>query len=172
MRQPLLIIAGVLAVLSAAYWSYVMLSGEGMDSPEVLAKRALEGDSPEIREQAALDLARSGEEARPHLREVLRKTKDPVVKAGVMGGLMRLQDVPSLPLMIEAVQDPDPNVRGRAVAAVGKIIGIRYPFSSEATTQDRISLMGHMRKAYEKLKANLPPEYEKFREELAQEAPE
>src|SRR5688500_3684473 len=98
MLKPLLIIAGLLAAITLGVYAQSFFSRpDGLRPPEVLTREALEGADPTVRERAALDLARSGEPARVHLRRVLAESKSPEVKAAVIQGLEALKDWASMP---------------------------------------------------------------------------
>lgn len=158
MLKPLLLIAIVLLVLTLGLYGYLYLwSGDRLRSPEELTRVALTGGSDADKEQAALDLARSGEAAREPLRRVLAESSNPDVRAAAIQGLGELRDGDSLPDLIKLLEDPSDKVRGRAGVAVGNIIGIDFRFNATDSQTGRAKAVKAIKQAYEAYKKNPPP---------------
>jgi HEAT repeat protein len=158
MRKPLLLFACVLLLLTITLYAYMyVLSGERLPSPEVLAQTALAGGSDAEKEKAALDLARSGEGAREHLRRVMAESNNPDVKAATVQGLGELRDEESVAAIIKLLNDPSEKVRGRAGVAVGNILGIDFRFRPDAPPAEREKVIKSVQKAYDDYRKNPPP---------------
>jgi hypothetical protein len=152
MRNWLFTVFAILLVLTAGYYTYSFFwGGERLPPPEELARRALEAGSPEEQEKAALDLARSGEPAREHLRRVLAETRSPQVRAAVVEGLGALRDWESMPKLLDLLGDPDVKVRGRAGVAVTSLLGQDFSFRADDSADKRARIIRDMRSTYNKL---------------------
>jgi len=112
---------------------------------DALVETALNGDTIDNKEQAAVDLARSPDPAAPEaMRSVLEKSKDARVMIAVVQGLGYQQDRDSLPQLLKIIKDEkivdDPNdaklLRGRAAVAILKIIEQEYGWNIEADQTD------------------------------------
>ena len=157
MPAPRLLLAGVLAVLLAAVGISASWYGRAAtESPQDLARRAIDADSPREQAAAATRLAALASAHRPSaspasrvssastpastpasqpneravvvagLRETLRSAKSGEARAAAVVGLARSGDRSVLPLVVAAIEDPDPLVAGRAVAAAQHMLGVRY----------------------------------------------
>lgn len=159
MQRPLQIVLGVLVVLTLAYYTYAFFTGDRANSPEALARTALEGSSPEEKTQAALDLAALGKEAAGPMRDVLSASNEPTVRAAMIEGLAALRDWQSMPQFIEALGDDSTVVRGRAGRAVSRLLGVDFHYSATAPAPERARKIKEIQEAYETMNKNLPPQY-------------
>lgn len=108
--------AVVLIVGSFHLWYYV--SWVWPASPDQLADRALNGDSPEERGKAAVRLAECGYQGVEQMRRVLNESNDPAVRATCIEGLGSIWDYESMDLFVELLEDESRAVRGAAGTAV------------------------------------------------------
>lgn len=162
MLRPLLIVAGILLVLVFGVYVYQFFGkSDGLRSPEELSRDALEAATPAAREQAALDLARSGDRGRQHLRDVLDKSKAPEVKAAVIQGLAGVRDFDSMPRLIQNLEDTSQRVRASANAAVVEILGADFYFRADDPPEKRAAAIQAIKREYERFKQKPPPMYRK-----------
>lgn len=159
MAKWLVSITVLLALVTGGVYVFRHTGPEGLDSPEKLAARALTAATVAERERAALDLARSGPAALPHLRRVLAESDTPPVRAAVIEGLGALRDWPSMPHLLGAVEDDDRLVRGRAAVAAGRILGLEFFFQTDDPPEHRQAVVGEMKACYEAMRKSPPPQY-------------
>lgn len=67
-------------------------------------------------------------ESAEDLREVLEKGDSMQARTVAAAKLGEMRDEQSMPVLLRAMEDPDPVLRGRAAAAVRKIMGADYYF--------------------------------------------
>jgi HEAT repeat protein len=131
------------------------------EPPSVLADAVLapvassaSGAGRPARVAAARQLSSHGEAAVPELRRVLQQSKEPAVRAAVIQGLGKAKDWRSMPELIEALDDSDPLVRGRAGAAVQKIMQAKFYFRAEDPPAKRAKVIAYIKRIYGITKAN------------------
>ncbi len=115
-----------------------------------LVEQALNGEAPHLKQQAVFHLANQREV--PELRRVLKESPTPEVKVAAVQGLARADDIESVPQMFDLLEDPDPQVRGQAGAALTAMLGEDYFFAAEDSPQKRRAIAASMRKRFEQLK--------------------
>lgn len=138
-----LLLVGVLATLLAAVGISASWYGPAAtESPRDLARRIIDAESHREQATAATRLAAlaaahrtdAGPSSRPEgraevvagLRETLRSARSGQARAAAVVGLARSGDRSVLPLIVAAIEDHDPLVAGRAVAAAQHMLGVRY----------------------------------------------
>ncbi len=162
MTRVLYIVAGILLVITAGWYGYALFGrGDGLRSAEELSQDALQGGTPQVRERAALDLARHGERGRVYLRKVLAESKSPEVKTAVIQGLSAVRDFESMPRLLTMLDDPSEQVRANAGAAAARILGAEYPYVATDPPEKRAAVIQAIKRAYEVMKKNPPPMYRK-----------
>lgn len=142
--------------------SAALRSRVSVESPADLARQAITAASPKDQAQAATRLAalaaqsqpRAQPRARPKgsgdviasLQDTLTNGRTSEVRAAAIVGLARTADRSVLPLLVEAIEDDDPLVSGRAVAAVQHLLGVRYELDEQPLDrEDRRRLAGMAR---------------------------
>ncbi len=88
-------------------------------------------------------------ESAEDLRDVLEKgdsTQDRTVAAAKLG---EMRDEESMPVLLRAMEDPDPLIRGRAAAAVRKIMGADYYFRASDPPQRRNEVIATIKRDWE-----------------------
>lgn len=144
MNSPRYLLAGLVATVLVAVGLTGALSRRlAVESPSDLARRAIGEHRPEDRARAAARLAAVA--SRPQdgrsaetiacLKEVLSRGDRPEVRAAAVVGLARTEDRSLLPLLVAVIEDEDPLVAGRALAAVQHLLGVRY--ATDERTFDR-----------------------------------
>jgi len=168
MNKGLIYAVGGSAVLLAVIYGWMWLGGGGSAaSPEELARQALEAATAEEQEQAAVRLAALPQsEARSHLRDVLRQSKVAGVRAACLQGLGASHDYQSMDLLLEALEDESPLVRGRAGVAVTRMIGRDYHFRANGSEESRAKAVKGIRTCWEEMKKSKL--LESFKQELQQ----
>ncbi len=140
MNRNLGIVAGIVLFVTLAYFAWGWLSEEQPQTPQQLTQQALEAEGPVEREMAVARLAQlptTGQKASVHLRQVLQKSDLPSVRATAIQGLASEGDYDSLDVIIAALNDPDPLVRGRACAAVEDMLGMRFDMRHDDPIEKR-----------------------------------
>jgi HEAT repeat protein len=137
-------------VVVAAIW---LLWGERELSPEELAERALRAPTVDERQEAAIELARCGNESVQLLHRVFLESDTPEVRAAIAQGLGHQRHVDSLPDLIDAMEDASPLVRGRAGVAVKRIVGLDVPFGADAAVEERQKAVAFYRRFWEEAQA-------------------
>jgi hypothetical protein len=137
--------------------SAALRSRGAAQTPADLARQAITAASPKDQAQAATRLAALAAQPRPQnrpggsgdvissLQETLANGRTSEVRAAAIVGLARTADRSVLPLLVEAIEDNDPLVSGRAVAAVQHLLGVRYEVNEQLDREDRRRLAGMAR---------------------------
>jgi HEAT repeat protein len=161
MFKVLIYLAAGLLTLTIGVYGYSALSGRGDKLPPAakLADQALTASTPDAREKAALDLARFGQGAEPHLRRVLTESTQASVKAAVIQGLAALGDWESMPQLIDALEDADAQVQGRAQAAVTHLLGKDFFFRPADEPLDVAVAIRGVRAEYERIRTSPSPKF-------------
>jgi HEAT repeat protein len=135
-----LLVGGIAATaLVALGISAAIRSRVNVETPADLARQAITATSPKDQAQAATRLAALAAQPRPDrsgaviasLEETLTNGRTAEVRAAAIVGLARTGDRSVLPLLVEAIEDDDPLVSGRAVAAVQHLLGVRYELDEQ-----------------------------------------
>jgi hypothetical protein len=156
-RRPLLIAAGVLLLIVVVVYGIRLLPSGGPPAAKELARLALEADSPEEREKAAIQLTDAeGLEALEHLRRVATESKDANVRAVCIREIGDRCDYESMDLLLAALDDESPLVRARAAKAVAPIIGREYPYRFNAPKAERQPTIDAIRACWEQMKGSEP----------------
>lgn len=136
-RAVILIGLGCLAVswLVYSYWPVPDESGELSSQPVVEELREILGGGP-----SKLSDASSGATPRP---------PDRVARAQAASKLGALRDEDSMPLLLKAMEDPDPLIRGRAGVAVQKIMKADYYFRAEDPPHRRAEVLAEISRVWE-----------------------
>lgn len=130
------VLGGTLFLLCAAV-GWLTLSGERTLSAVDLAELALFSASENEREDAAIRLARHPDKPVGQLRRVFAESKSARVRAAAAMGLGRLRDWESGPLLIAALEDPSPLLRGRAAQALNRIAAEDFRFRARDPLKKR-----------------------------------
>ena len=146
--------------------SAALRSRVSVETPADLARQAITAASPKDQAQAATRLAALAAQPRPpawprarpsarpkgsgdviaSLQDTLANGRTSEVRAAAIVGLARTADRSVLPLLVEAIEDNDPLVSGRAVAAVQHLLGVRYEVDEQPLDrEDRRRLAGMAR---------------------------
>jgi HEAT repeat protein len=142
--------------------SAAVRSRVSVETPTDLARQAITATSPKDQAQAAMRLAALAAQPLPQprprarpvgssgdviasLQDTLANGRTSEVRAAAIVGLARTADRSVLPLLVEAIEDDDPLVSGRAVAAVQHLLGVRYEVDEQLDREDRRRLAGMAR---------------------------
>jgi hypothetical protein len=129
----------------------------GQVSSESLAETAINGSTPAEREKAILELTRRGQEVVPLIRRVAAEAKTTQVRAVAIQALGTYRDFKSGPMLLDALDDSELQVRGAAGAALVPILSANYHFRADDPPAKRQMKAKAMRKSFEVLLTN--PEY-------------
>jgi hypothetical protein len=166
MSKNLVIAAGAFLVVAAMYFGYGWLFAEQPSSPQELAQTALEADSANEREMAVAQLSGLGRESTEHLQRVLAKGNSPSVRATAIQGLAKQWDYDSMDPIIDALNDDDPLVRGRAGRAVERMLGMQFGLRHDAPVEERKAKIKLVRTAWKQMKTS--EVFENWKQRLAQ----
>ena len=138
------LLGGIAATALVALGILAAVRSRGsVESPADLARQVITAGSPKDQAQAATRLAALAAQPRPHarqkgsgdvigsLQDTLANGRTSEVRAAAIVGLARTADRSVLPLLVEAIEDEDPLVSGRAVAAVQHLLGVRYELDEQ-----------------------------------------
>jgi HEAT repeat protein len=134
--------------------SAAVRSRVSVEAPADLARQAIAAASPKDQAKAATRLAALA--AHPQqpgsgaliasLQETLANGPTSEVRAAAIVGLARTGDRSVLPVLVDAIEDDDPLVSGRAVAAIQHLLGVRYEMDEQPLDrEDRRRLAGMAR---------------------------
>ncbi|MBA4062524.1 MAG: hypothetical protein C0501_02235 [Isosphaera sp.] len=135
--------------------------GGGPTAEQLRAKAADPAGAAADRERAALALADKGAEGKEALKTLLKSATEPGVKAAAVSGLAALDAWDSVPLLLDAMDDPAEAVRARAGAAVAKFVGKDFGFKASAPPDERRAVLAVVRAEYAKMAKSPPPRYQK-----------
>jgi HEAT repeat protein len=133
-------------VAAAALLLVWLFSGETTSTPEELVDRSFNAPTVNERQTATIELSRRDDVPIKSVRDVFRQSKSPEVRAAAVQGLGRRRDVNSLSALIDAMEDESPLVRGRAGAAVRRIVGLNYEFHALDPPEKRQKAVAFYRK--------------------------
>ena len=104
-----------------------------------LVKQASRSDDERVREAAAVAMGGFG--ARADVQVLIgslgNAAEKPRVRAAAAVSLGRLDDYSAMPVLIESLEDDDPVVRGRAYAAIRRILRLDVGFHARAPVAER-----------------------------------
>lgn len=122
-----------------------------LDPPQVVVQRLKTAEKKAARVKAARDLIRHGERARVEIRSAVREHQhdDPEVLAPLVQATMKTRDHRSMPTLIELLEHPDPLVRGRAGAAIQKILGADFGYRANDPPQQRAKIVELIKQDYQ-----------------------
>ncbi len=166
MSRNLIVVACALVVVTITYFGYGWLFAEQPSSPQELAQTALEADSADERETAVAQLSGLGRESTEHLQRVMIKSNSPAVRATAIQGLARQWDYDSMDAIIDALDDDNPLIRGRAGRAAERMLGLRFDFRYDAPVEERKVKIKLIRAAWRKMKTS--EVFENWKQRLAQ----
>lgn len=141
---------GLLCFVLIIVWQVWPDPIEPLDPPGVLAQR-LETAPPDQKVKAANDFVRHGEAARSEVRSALSQHQrhEPEVVAPLLQATMKNRDYRSMPTLLDLLEHEDPIVRGRAGAAIQKILGADLGFRANAPDEERTRVIKLIRQDYE-----------------------
>jgi len=161
-RKPLFqcsVLAVAAAVLLVWYFSGETVSES---TPAELVETCLAGSDVDEQQTAAIELSRRDDVPIQSVRDVFIKSKVPEVRAAAVQGLGRKRDFDTLPKLIDAMEDESPLVRGRAGAAVRRIVGLNYEFRALDPPEKRKEAVEFYRKFWEEARGT---KFEEFLKE-------
>lgn len=164
-REPIyyaVIGVGVLAIVGVVVWNTWPEQREPLPPPQVLAEQLDNATTKEERVEAARAFIRHGDAARVEVRAALEQHKqyEAEVVAPLLQATMKNRDYRSLPTLIDLLEDEDPNVRGRAGAAIQKILGADFGFRANLPKEEREKIIEFIKQDYEQARPRLPVVYE------------
>ena len=92
---------------------------------------------------------RSPQPSAQDLRGVLAESDSQAARADAAARLGQMRDEESMSALLESMEDPDPVIRGRAAAAVRKVMGADYYFRADDPPQRRKQVIAIIKKQWE-----------------------
>jgi hypothetical protein len=152
-RTPILIgSACVLLVVLVAIYGWSWFFRERVLSADELAEIALTAGSLEEQEAAAAKLAAMGRPAQSQLARVLGASKEPGVRATVVGELASQQAYECMPALLDALGDESLVVRGRAAGAMNRLLQIDVGYRADDPPAQRQAAAKAYRAYWEKIR--------------------
>ena len=115
-------------------------------------KRALRDPRPRVRAAAAVALGQFRRRDRVDAGSLVgllsNRDEEDDVRAAAACSLGRLQSWNAMPALVDALEDPEPMVRGRAGSAVRKILGVDFGFRAEAPVRRRRAAVARIRNSW------------------------
>jgi hypothetical protein len=147
-------------VLVCALTTLAMPGCSGTPSPDDLARKALEAQTPQEQERAATALADLGVPALPQIRELAVNPKASLpVKLRMMDAVVLARDWDSMPMLLTAMESNSIEIRSRATSSVMALLGATFKFPVEGSVQSRRQALQSIRAEYEKMRDHPPPGY-------------
>jgi HEAT repeat protein len=128
---------------------------------------AMSHQKPEIREAAVAAMGTRGEKAdKQSLRDRLARDPAPTVRTAAAAELGQMRDWDSVPLLVAALDDPDPNVVGTALRCLMDIGGRDHPGArSGATPAQRAHAIQSIKRDWQSFKG-INDDYKRTKEYL------
>jgi HEAT repeat protein len=89
------------------------------------------------------------QESAEHLRDVLTQEDSWQARAAAAAKLGEMRDEESMPALLQAMEDPDPVIRGRAAVAVRKIMRADYYFRAGDSPERRKEVIAAIKRDWE-----------------------
>ncbi len=124
---------------------------EEIEPPRVLAEQILQSETPvEQRAAAARKMVIHGSAARPEIRRVVENYKgdDPEVIIPLVQATAKANNYQSIPRLFDLMEHPNVRIRGKAGAAVRKMMGADYGFRAADPKSKRDEKLKMMKRAY------------------------
>jgi len=152
----LVITAVSLFVLLVIVYLTLWLRGSGSGpAPEVSAEQALTASKSSDRVKGAVKLVDAGKKGLPQMRRVLKESQDDQVRVVIIEGLGTARDFESMPAILDALEDPAPEVRAKAIDVVGRLLGIAGTgYDPNKSPQEQAKIIQGLRKEWKQLKSN------------------
>jgi len=132
-RTILIAVLVGLAAISAIVNGRSFFSSKSIQpSVEVLAEEVVSAPAEARRLEAANQILQSrsvstaSQAARASMARAIKESPSPGVRLAMIQSLAEVYDYTAMPPMLEALEDPDPAVAGKAAAAVQHMLGLRY----------------------------------------------
>lgn len=128
-------------IVSAALLAYVYVLPERTDKPQSAEelRQVLDNANPSGASQGEP----SGTSSVEHARQTSQTRAAAAARLGQIG------DEQSIPALLRAMEDPDPVVRGRAGAAVRKIMKADYRFRAADPPERRTEVLANIKRDWE-----------------------
>ena len=140
------VLFGVVMVIRSIFFS-----GDADPQAAVRARAAAAPEENRTAKLAVYDKSQAAE-----MREMLNPSQPEKQRAAAAQRLGQIQDRESIDQLLDMLDDPSPIVRGRAAAAVTKILGAHFGFHANGPAKERKRIAGYMRQAAEVMKKNPP----------------
>ena len=157
---------GLMVIVGIIIWSVLPEPTEPLATPEVLTQQ-LNSDAPtDQKVKAAQDFIRHGEAARTEVRAALvnHQSHEPEVVAPLVQATMKNRDHRSMPTLLDLLEHEDPQVRGRAGAAIQKILGADFGYRANASEAERAKIIALIKQDYQNSTARINEFYKDQRE--------
>ena len=137
------VLVALLAMVLVRWW---LAWPSHVETPEELARQALQDNSPETQERAAAKLQAAAARlpkrgarnaAQPYLTRVFLESKNPAVRIAGMAGLAGIWDYECMPAMLDLLEDESAQIRGAAAVAIFKLIGTGRDFRADDPPEKR-----------------------------------
>ena len=165
MKSPLFIALGSIIVIAGAVFAWTRGGDDEIPPPEVLAKQALTLPDAGDRELAVVRLSASGESVSPQLRQIYQQSESPNVRAAALSGLAKQEDYVDMETLLAALEDESPRVRGRAGAALQRMLGLDFYFRAMDPPEKRQAAINRIRAAWGRMQSTGRLEEWKIRRE-------
>lgn len=123
-------------------------AAEQEDASPTKAQRAVE-----LANQITRPMAKGGVEPETAalLRQVLKESDNPQVRAAIVAGLAKARDPDSVPQLLDAMEDASPEMRKLAGNAVERTCGFPQLFQADAPLEQRQAVIARYRKVWDDL---------------------
>lgn len=152
--QRLLAVLAALIVVALALWVWRRPRTE---TPEQLARMALEGDDVARQEHAAVRLealvgrlpgTSTRNAGRPFLAQVFTESRHPGVRSAAVRGLASIWDYEFLPAMLDLLDDDSAQLRGAAAIAVESLLSAEHRFNAADPPAQRQAVAAQLRQMW------------------------
>ena len=116
------------------------------------AELALNAESSDAQQRAAIQLADYGDGAQEHLRRVFGESTSDTVRMICIDGFGATWDYDSMGTLLDSIEDPSSEVRGRAAQVIAKLTGRDRRFRANGLEEERALLLRHMREDWEEIR--------------------
>ena len=164
----------ILVLLAGGVAVRLVLSRPVVESPEKLTEMALHASTAEEQEQGSARLVALASKThgtgtrnavQPYLVRLFNESTNPGVRSAAIRGLATIWDYECVPQMLDALNDPSPQVRANAAESVSRLVEFTTDFDTNAPPENRAPAAKKLHDAWEKFKSRNLKSWQKRLEE-------
>ena len=162
-QMRILVGVAILVLLAGGVAVRHLMSRPTVESPEKLTEMALHAGTAEEQEQASARLVALASKThgtgtrnsvQPYLVKLFNESTNPGVRSAAMRGLATIWDYECVPQMLDALNDPSPQVRSNAAMSVSGLVQRTTDFDPNAPLDKRAAAAQKLHDIWENFKTH------------------